>query len=232
MRRLFISFFCGILIGAVLLGKGSASTTELIAKPSWHRFYVDGQEVQMTAYNIAGNNYVRLRDIGERVGFNVYWLDGVQIDSGAPYTGEAPESKASNDEVMSLDDIRLEMVQRINRVRKENGVRELTIDESLMDAAQECASWRVTYHQTQKECEAVLNSGYPHGFVSNLTAFTATPADKIAEHAVDNWVHSPGHFAAMIEAGCDTIGVGVSDYGGVTICYMLAGNPTTHNPYE
>lgn len=27
----------------------------------------------MTAYNIAGQNYVRLRDIGQQVGFNVYW---------------------------------------------------------------------------------------------------------------------------------------------------------------
>lgn len=53
--------------------------------------YVDGVPVQMNAYNIGGNNYVKLRDIGQMVGFNVYW-DGraVQIDSNAPYTGEAP----------------------------------------------------------------------------------------------------------------------------------------------
>lgn len=27
----------------------------------------------MEAYTINGNNYVKLRDIGEKVGFNVYW---------------------------------------------------------------------------------------------------------------------------------------------------------------
>ena len=35
----------------------------------------------MTAYNIAGNNYVRLWDIGQQVDFNVYWDNGVQIDT-------------------------------------------------------------------------------------------------------------------------------------------------------
>ena len=50
----------------------------------------------MTAYNIAGQNYVRLRDIGQQVGFNVYWQDGVQIDTDAPYTGVAPVQEASS----------------------------------------------------------------------------------------------------------------------------------------
>ena len=44
--------------------------------------------MSMTAYNIAGSNYVKLRDIGQEIGFNVYWQDGVQIDTDAPYTGE------------------------------------------------------------------------------------------------------------------------------------------------
>lgn len=41
------------------------------------------------------SNYVKLRDIGEAVGFNVYW-DGrsVQIDSDAPYTGTGPKEQS------------------------------------------------------------------------------------------------------------------------------------------
>ena len=46
----------------------------------------------MEAYNINGNNYVKLRDIGKEVGFNVYWQDGVQVDSDADYTGEPPSA--------------------------------------------------------------------------------------------------------------------------------------------
>ena len=41
---------------------------------------------------INGNNYVKLRDIGEAVGFNVYWDGAVQIDSDSPYTGAAPQA--------------------------------------------------------------------------------------------------------------------------------------------
>lgn len=49
----------------------------------------------MTAYNILGNNYVKIRDIGKTVGFNVYYQDGVQVDSKSPYAGEAPVKKAN-----------------------------------------------------------------------------------------------------------------------------------------
>ncbi len=86
----------GILIGAALSGPtAQAAETYLQAVPSWQKIYLDGQQVQMTAYNINGNNYVKLRDIGKAVGFNVYWDDGVQIDSDAPYTGEAPATASA-----------------------------------------------------------------------------------------------------------------------------------------
>jgi len=81
-----------ILLGMVLAGPvAQAAESFLKAVPSTHTFYVDGQQVQMTAYNIQGSNYVRLRDIGQAVGFNVYFQNGVQVDSSAPYTGEAPD---------------------------------------------------------------------------------------------------------------------------------------------
>ena len=76
----------GMVLGASLVSGAAAS---IVAEPTWQNIYVDGQQVSMTAYNIAGNNYVKLRDIGQQVGFNVYWLDGVQIDTDAPYTGVA-----------------------------------------------------------------------------------------------------------------------------------------------
>ena len=69
------------------------SAAGIMAERSANRIFVDGQEVQMEAYTINGNNYVKLRDIGEKVGFNVYWDSTnhcVQVESGKPYTGEAP----------------------------------------------------------------------------------------------------------------------------------------------
>lgn len=83
-------FFAGLLCGALIFGGTTAYAAGVIAELSTQPIYVDGQQVSMTAYNIGGNNYVKLRDIGEKVGFNVYWKNGVQIDSDAAYTGVAP----------------------------------------------------------------------------------------------------------------------------------------------
>ena len=88
------SFAAGFLTCLLLMGvTTTAFAAGIMAERSNHRIFVDGQEVQMEAYVINGNNYVRLRDIGEKVGFNVYWdsTNGcVQVESGKPYTGKAP----------------------------------------------------------------------------------------------------------------------------------------------
>ena len=63
----------GILIGITLFGGSSVLAAGITAERSTNRIYVDGQEVHLTAYNINGNNYVMLRDVGRTVGFNVYW---------------------------------------------------------------------------------------------------------------------------------------------------------------
>ena len=216
----------GIAIGASLVG---GATAGVVAEPTWQKIYVDGQQVSMTAYNIAGNNYVRLRDIGQQVGFNVYWSDGVQIDTDAPYTGVAPVQEAAP--LPTNMEIREEMIRRINEVRRKYSVSELTVNQSLMDAAQECSSRLYTSHHNREECEAVLDAGYPHGFGSNLTVLVGTGVNSIAEKAVANWERSPGHLETIISADGDTLGVGVTIDNGRTFCYMMVGNPNAYNPY-
>lgn len=216
----------GMVIGAALVSEAAAG---IVAEATWQKIYVDGRQVSMTAYNIAGNNYVRLRDIGQQVGFNVYWSDGVQINSNAPYTGIAPVQKISS---QATDmGVREEMIRRINEVRRKYGVPELTVDQALMDAAQECSAQMFTSHHNQAECETVAASGYPHGFGSNLTVFSITDPERISEKAVANWENSPGHLATMIDPNYDTVGVGVTIDHGRAFCYMFVGNPTAHNPY-
>lgn len=82
----------GILLGTALSGPVANAATEYFqAQRTPHPIYVDGQQVQMETYAINGHNYVKLRDIGEKVGFEVYW-DGsaAQIVSDQPYTGLPP----------------------------------------------------------------------------------------------------------------------------------------------
>lgn len=90
--QFLMGFLCGALLFAGITSAASAASG-IMATLSNQAVYVDGQQVSMTAYNIAGNNYVKLRDIGEAVGFNVYWDGAVQIESGKPYTGVAPATQ-------------------------------------------------------------------------------------------------------------------------------------------
>ena len=90
----------GILAGITLCGPAAQAATEtLTATLGSQNIYVDGVRVDLEAYAINGHNYVKLRDVGEAVGFNVYW-DGsaVQIESDQPYTGEAPAKPALTEE--------------------------------------------------------------------------------------------------------------------------------------
>lgn len=315
MKKQILSMLTGLLIGTTLFSPQYTQAAGMVAEPTWQPIYVDGKQVAMEAYNIAGHNYVKLRDIGSQVGFNVYWSSGVQIDTGNPYTGVAPEnagirvssykgdtllpgersglniSPSSNvksvvstcpeavrvekvsgfwaaiavspgsadvivtdadghsasltltvhqpEEIASAqniasqdtDAIRQELIERINQVRRENGVSELSVNQALMDAAQYCSSLHITYHQNKVECEAVAAAGYPHGFGSNITAFTSVPSSKIAQRAVENWIKSPGHFQTMIDPACDAIGVGITDDDRGTVCFMFVGNPSAINPY-
>ena len=148
-----------------------------------------------------------------------------------PAVPATPEVPASGNSVSLTDnlEIRQEIVQLVNQPRKANGVSELPINEALMNAAQVCSNQRYTWHHAPEESKAATDAGYPYGFGDNLTVFTGT-ADA-AQHAVDNWINSPGHFETMIDPRCDCIGVGVTQCDGITYCYMFVGIPNSVNFY-
>lgn len=60
-----------------------------LAVYSTHKITVDGTPVSLTAYNINGNNYCKLRDLGKVLGFHVGWDDAshtVSILTDQPYS--------------------------------------------------------------------------------------------------------------------------------------------------
>ena len=150
------------------------------------------------------------------------------VSSASPAAPEAPTSGDSAGLTDNLE-IRQEMIRLINQTRKANGVSELPVNEALMNAAQACSNQRYTWHHAPEESKAAADAGYPYGFGDNLTVFTGT-ADA-ARRAVDNWINSPGHFETMIDPRCDCIGVGVTQYNGITYCYMFVGIPNSVNFY-
>ena len=83
----------GILTGLALCGPAAQAVDYLQAKPSSQAIYVDGQKVEMEAYFIHGNNFVKLRDIGKAVDFGVAYdadTNSVRIDPNAHYQEEVP----------------------------------------------------------------------------------------------------------------------------------------------
>ena len=98
MKGKHIEFVVGIAVGAALFGGGTAYAAGLLAEPSSQTFYVDGQQVQLQAYAIGGNNYVKLRDVGQAVNFNVTYdaaTNSVHIDPDAPYQEQVSQPAPS-----------------------------------------------------------------------------------------------------------------------------------------
>lgn len=82
----------GMLVGLALAPTAAHAVSELLtAIPSTQIFYVDGQRVELEAYGINGYNYVKLRDVGQLVDFNVCYdssRNAAIIEPDKPYTGE------------------------------------------------------------------------------------------------------------------------------------------------
>ena len=79
-------------------GISDTAASGAVAKVSDQRITVDGVQVNMTAYQIDGNNYVKLRDIGKQVDFGVGYDNAtasVRIDTDAPYTESTTSASGS-----------------------------------------------------------------------------------------------------------------------------------------
>ena len=75
-------------VGGEMTGKGNGNQTP---KPTTAKITLNGKAVSFAAYNIGGNNYFKLRDIGQAFDFGVQW-DGARntivIDTSVGYTPE------------------------------------------------------------------------------------------------------------------------------------------------
>ena len=74
--------------GSEMKSKGAGNKTPT---PTTSKITLDGKDVQFTAYNIEGNNYFKLRDIGQAFDFGVDWdaaAQTIRIDTSKVYTPE------------------------------------------------------------------------------------------------------------------------------------------------
>ena len=215
----------GILIGITLFGGSSVLAAGITAERSTNRIYVDGQEVRLTAYNINGNNYVMLRDVGRAVGFNVYWNSDakcVQVESKKPYTGEAPvtsaeakpvEQPAQTDVAAAKQDI----VDRTNALRRAKDVAALRVNDKLMQAAQvradEMAASGIYSHTRPdgRKSNTVTDSKYTGENLHNISELYLEQQHKtLSEAVVELWSNSRAHADNMTSSRYGEIGVGLA----------------------
>ena len=194
----------------------TSSTPDTVAVEQVFTFWVavakSEETAEVTASNSAGERGSMMLTVGSAV-------------------STTPETPANGDSAGLTDNLKMrqEIIRLINQIRKANGVLELPICEALMNTAQACSDRRYTWHHAPEESQAAVDAGYPYGLGDNLTVFTGTV--DAAQHAVDNWINSPSHFETMIDPRCDCIGVGVTQYDGITYCYMFVGIHNSINFY-
>ena len=227
MKKQIFTMLTGLLIGAALTGGSAAVAAGITAERSHHRVVVDGKEVQMEAYVINGNNYVKLRDMGKAVGFEVYWdsVNGcVQVESGKPYTGEAPaktepDKPVSQPEVTAptadVDAMKQDIVDRTNALRKESGIAALTTNDKLMQAAQVRADEMAAsgaYSHTRpdgRKYTTVTDCKYV-GENIQLIGKWQIPNTSLPTAGVDGWQNSAAHLENLLNTRYGEIGIGLS----------------------
>ena len=219
---------CGLALGLSLSAPAAQAVESLKATLSTNRILVDGQEVRLTAYNINGNNYVMLRDIGRAVGFNVYWNSNtkcVQVESEKPYTGEAPvtsaetkpvEQPAQTDVAAAKQDI----IDRTNALRRARGVAALRVNDKVMQAAQvradEMAASGIYSHTRPdgRKSNTVTDSKYTGENIHSISELYLNQQQKtLSETVVNLWSNSKAHEDNMTSSRYGEIGVGLARGG-------------------
>ena len=249
-RRTLQMLVSGFLTAALLAGPALAADPE-IRVGSWKGNTLETGERSLLMIGPAGAEYTTESSNPEAVTVErvlTYWVAVAKAEGTAEITvtNEAgttgsltltvspAETESAQDNALDLSanlDIRLEMVRLINEVRRENGLAELPTDESLMNAAQDVSNRCVTEHRPYDHM-ALIRYGWPHGGLYNLTMFGAYDCPDIARQAIDYWIESPGHYKTMLLEEASHVGTGVTFKNGKAYCYMVAGDPTSHNPYE
>ena len=221
--------FIGLALGFALGSPAAQAVEGILAQRCTSPILLNGAPVEIEAYTINGHNYFKLRDIGKAVGFNVYWIAEdrtVQIETGQPYTGEAPirtedvESDLQsepNASTVDVDFMKQDIVERTNALRAERGIASLTTSDKLMQAAQVRAD------------EMAANSVYSHTRPDGREYTTVTDCKYVGENihqipllyleqqkgelvgtVVHSWSKSAGHMENMINASYASIGVGLA----------------------
>lgn len=103
-----------------------AIAADITAKKTVSTIYVNGKKVNIEGYNIADNNYFKLRDLGAAINFGVTWdgeNDAIIINSSEGYVPDKPVSTpADQARVLQKNNWAPATYNALNKLIKENGI--------------------------------------------------------------------------------------------------------------
>lgn len=186
-----------------------------VAEVSGQRIAVDGIYVNMKAYQIGGNNYVKLRDIGLQVNFGVSFdgADNRVVISPKLFYGEEPIETPSVPDADVLDEYAQEVIRLTNEERAKAGLPALKVNDKLMQAAairaNELTEQFAHLRPNGDKIYSVFDEvGLDLGM--KLTGEVAAYGQKTPQAVVDDWMHSQGHRDWLLSAECVEAGVGIA----------------------
>lgn len=96
MKKITSNIAC-FISGVIIASTVGAVAATYTATENTFSIKVNGQNVQMEGYNIEGSTYFKLRDIGDKMGFDV------GFENGIIYVGENTIKQSSNSQDISID---------------------------------------------------------------------------------------------------------------------------------
>lgn len=167
---------------------------------------VNSNPVQLSAYNINGNNYFKLRDLADALGFGVSWSDAQ--NSVLIYTSSDGQNAQTD---TSYSDYINEVVRLINEARASEGIAPLTADDSLNSAAAVRADELNTlFDHTRPDGSSCFTILREMNIKYNTCAENIAIGQRSPQSVVDSWLSSPEHYANIMNSKLKKIGVGVT----------------------
>lgn len=211
------------------IGTGISGQTQQQAKLTTQRFTANGKPVALTAYQIAGNNYLMLRDVAALTGFDVDYIpDGrvvrISVEEQADKPQEKPTPDHSSDENDSasaavndatLQEYAQEVIRLTNLERAKAGLSALKVNDKLMQAAairageltEKFEHERPDGTDTSTICKEVgIELTARIIFGENIMKSTAW-TDNIAFNNMRAWMNSEGHKNQILRKDLSEIGV-------------------------
>lgn len=188
-----------------------------VAIPSGQRIAVDGIYVRMQAYQIGGNNYVKLRDIGLQADFGVGYDNTTGRVSIYPslFYGEEPAETPATPDADTLDEYAQEVIRLTNEERAKAGLPALEVNDKLMQAAairaeeitEKFSHTRPNGTDASTICDEVgIELTARVIFAENIVKSTVLSSD-IAANNMQAWMNSEGHRNQILRNDLSEIGV-------------------------